>query len=138
MKNLLFTVFVCVCMSGLVATTAYKDDTLGVPKWLEGEWEGIGFQPDMLSNWNTILKSDPKNNKILKVNYPTIPCSGNWKILEIYKDRVIAKELITEDVQNCIQGEKVTIIRIDERQIAIIYSVREDGITNAYSVLVKK
>ena len=137
MKKLLFAAFVCVCMSGLVATTTHRDSPPRVPKWLEGEWEGVGFQPDMPSNWNTILKSDPASG-ILKVNYPTIPCSGKWLITEIQKDRVIAKEEITENVQNCIQGEKVTIIKVDERQIAIIYSLREGEVANAYSVLVKK
>ena len=138
MKNFLFTVFVCVCMSGLVATTILRDNSSKVPKWLVGEWEGTGYQPDAGAGWKMTIKSDATNNKMLKVNYPTIPCSGNWTVIETQKDRVVIKEKITEGVQNCVQDETMKVIKIDDRQIVIIHSSRADKIATAYSVLVKK
>ena len=103
-------------------------------KWLNGKWQGTGYQIDE-KTW-TIEFSKEGNN--LSIVYPSLGCSGNWKIVKATKNRIDLEETITEGTDKCDQGCKIIIFKIDDTQISVVYSLisyQRNAI--AYAVLVK-
>ncbi len=103
--------------------------------WLDGKWLGTGYQTDT-KTWTVEFSKEGSN---LSIAYPSLGCSGNWKIVKATKNRIDLEETITEGTNKCDQGCKIIIFKIDDTQISIIYSLpsyQKEAI--AYAVLVKK
>jgi hypothetical protein len=86
--------------------------------WLEGTWEGSGFQIDNQS-WSVSFTHAEKK---FTISYPSLACTGWWKISESSKSRVIFIENITVN-NGCDQGDKVVVTRIDDKNIGVAWFV---------------
>ena len=103
--------------------------------WLDGNWEGTGYQIDG-KTWTVEFS---KADNALTIQYPSLGCSGNWKITASSKNRIDLEETITTGTDKCDQGCKIIIFKIDDQQISVVYSLpsyQKNAI--AYAVLIKK
>lgn len=83
------------------------------------KWDGLCYQEDMDTHW--ILELNKVSKKIFKVSYPTIPCAGTWTIEKKSKNRIILKEVITENVKSCVPVNKVILTKIDNNYYSVSY-----------------
>jgi hypothetical protein len=103
--------------------------------WLDGNWEGTGYQIDG-KTWTVEFS---KADNTLTIQYPSLGCGGNWKITSSSKNRIDLEETITTGTDKCDQGCKIIIFKIDDQQISVVYSLpsyQKNAI--AYAVLIKK
>lgn len=109
-----------------------------VPKWIHGSWEGVGYQSPTNSAWKIELHCDTAKNNF-SINYPSLECSGHWKLLESETNRIVLVEQITEGQDKCDNNVKVIVNYVDEQYISVSYFLPKyiDNVV-AYSVLKRK
>ncbi|KAA3620751.1 MAG: hypothetical protein DWQ02_28855 [Bacteroidetes bacterium] len=109
-----------------------------VPKWIHGSWQGVGYQSPTNSAWEIDLKYDAENNRF-SINYPSLGCSGHWKLLESETNRIVLVEQITDGMDKCDNNVKVIVNYVDEEYISVSYFLPKliDNVV-AYSVLKRK
>ncbi len=129
------TIFLSIGFLFLLSTNIYTQE---VPKWLHGEWEGIGYQAPTNSAWNIELNYDAQK-KSFSINYPTLNCSGHWELIESKENRLVFVEKITEGLDKCDNNVKVIVNYVEESFISVAYflpGIYENVV--ASSVLKKK
>jgi hypothetical protein len=104
-------------------------------KWLEGNWEGTGYQIDN-QKWSVNVTHAEKK---FSIAYPSLGCSGWWKITGSAKNSVTFIENITLN-NGCDQGDKVIVTKIDEHNISVAWFIPQMDELHpvAYTVLYKK
>ena len=109
-----------------------------VPSWLHGTWEGVGYQSPTNSAWRIELNYNA-TKQTFAISYPSLECSGNWKLLESDENRLIFVEQITEGIDNCDNNVKVIVNFVDEDYISVAYFIPKliDNVV-AYSVMKRK
>jgi len=83
---------------------------------LQGEWKGVGLDLDFPQSWTVIL--DVENNQF-GVRYPTMDCSGEWKILHHNHHRATFIEVIWQGRDNCTNNGKIVVTYIDQYHILV-------------------
>ncbi len=109
-NNLLYLVLVALLFSSCSST-----------KWLKGSWGGTGYQIDG-HTWEVAL--DATDQADIKIDYPSLSCSGEWTILQSEKDFILLKENITTGVDRCDQGNEVEVTRINKNEINVEFYLR--------------
>ncbi len=88
--------------------------------WLSGSWEGTGYQIDDGSTWPMrVTASDGKYS----VEYPSLKCGGEWRIVSMGLEKATFKERITYGKDNCVDDGNVVIERLNGRQISFRHSL---------------
>ncbi|HEX8282710.1 MAG TPA: hypothetical protein VF588_05120 [Pyrinomonadaceae bacterium] len=87
--------------------------------WPGGEWEGKGYQTDSDSTWAMRLTAKGGD---YTVEYPSLGCSGRWRLLSLSSRRAIFRETITSGVERCAQGGRVVLQRLNARQLGYWFS----------------
>jgi hypothetical protein len=103
--------------------------------WLEGKWKGTGYQIDG-KTWSIEFS---KETNTLNISYPSLGCSGNWKITKSKGNRAELEETITTGTDKCDQGCKIVVLKISAEEIAVVYylpAYQKNSIANA--VLLKQ
>lgn len=90
-------------------------------KWLSGKWNGTGVQIDKMS-WRVEL--DAENMKKIKIDYPSLACGGDWKIMTKSENLITFKENISYGVDKCDQGVEAFVKKISENEIEVTYYLR--------------
>ncbi|MBA3768793.1 MAG: hypothetical protein H0W99_17790 [Acidobacteria bacterium] len=103
--------------------------------WLKGKWEGKGFQIDTDETWTMRLRT--QGRKFL-VEYPSLNCGGEWKLISINSRRAMFRERITLGLNECVDKGNVLIERLNGRQIAYRYSYRGTTEVSASAILNRK
>ncbi|MCB0707046.1 MAG: hypothetical protein KDC34_17140 [Saprospiraceae bacterium] len=105
--------------------------------WLEGHWEGVGYQVPTDSHWEIELTFDSLNAQLL-IEYPSLSCSGHWELVDSREGYAEFVERITEGVDKCDNGGKVVVTQIDSEYLSVAYFLPEyyDGVV-AQAVLRK-
>jgi hypothetical protein len=116
--------------STLVASAQTKNH-----RWLDGAWEGTGYQIDENSTWTMSLRIT--GNKFL-ISYPSLNCSGVWRLETFNNDVAKFKERITSGLTECADKGNVTIQRLNHRQIAFRYSYNGTSEISASAILNRK
>ena len=115
----------------LLSTIAYANHGFGQESlnWLNGHWEGVGYQPPTNTSWDVVLDFDPTANSI-KIQYPTLSCSGEWQLKKSSKGRAEFIEKIQLGTEKCDQDVKVIVQQIDDCYISVTYFLpgRYDGV----------
>ena len=129
------TIFVLILL--LSFSWIYAQDNSAQKKinWLEGSWEGKGYQIDGQS-WQVDFSHADKK---FTISYPSLGCSGWWKITESGKGRIVFIENLTVK-SICDQGDKVVVTKIDDKNISVAWFIPEtfgDQVVG-FSVLHKK
>jgi hypothetical protein len=121
--------FVLLCCMTSAASSQSKN------RWLNGTWEGTGYQTDNNETWT--MKLTVRNNRY-KIEYPSLKCGGRWIPLSIDGRRAAFIEKITFGLADCVDNGNVVIERLSVRQIAYRFSNRGTRTVTASAILNKK
>lgn len=89
--------------------------------WLRGEWAGTGYQTDSESTWAMVLSFGRGR---YAVEYPSLGCTGRWRLLQVSRARAVFRETITQGAEKCSPRGRVVIERLNARQLGYRYSYR--------------
>lgn len=107
----------------------------GTGRWLNGTWEGTGYQIDNNETWTMKLTV---RGKRYKIEYPSLKCGGRWIPLSIDRSRARFIEKITLGLEDCVDNGNVVIERLSRRQIAYRFSNRGTREVTASAILNRK
>ena len=104
--------------------------------WLKGSWEGTGLQINPSNHtWEIIFAYTPGQELPFSINYPSIPCSGNWTIESHEFHRVVFTEKITEGYFRCADNGKVIVTYVDDNHISFTYFLSGSEKLDSYATL---
>ena len=103
-------------------------------EWLNGSWEGIGYQTNNQHRWSVEFEYD-KNSQEATISYPSLQCSGVWEFVSMEKNKAVFTEKITKGKSNCIDGSKIVINKINEEYIGISWFSQYIEGVDAYAAL---
>ncbi|WP_299438363.1 hypothetical protein [uncultured Aquimarina sp.] len=111
--------------------------------WLEGTWTGIAFQIDLSEDnqWTIELDIDIEK-ETYNISYPSLNCSGNWKLIKYSEDQATFMEVIKNNTSVCIEHGIIILSKIDNERVLYSYfyndGVNSDGKkATAFSTLEK-
>lgn len=104
-------------------------------KWLNGHWEGTGYQIDSDTTWTMSFSA---RRKQFTIEYPSLNCRGTWRLLSVNSRRAIFRERITVGRGACVDGGRVTIEKLNGRQIAYRFSYAGTTQVSASAILNRK
>ncbi len=107
----------------------------GSLRWLNGMWEGTGYQIDNNETWPMKL---PVRGRRYKIEYPSLKCGGRWIPLSIDASRARFIEKITFGLGDCVDNGNVVVERLNRRQIAYRFSNRGTRQVTASAILNRK
>ncbi|HLL71939.1 MAG TPA: hypothetical protein VK363_10930 [Pyrinomonadaceae bacterium] len=131
-RKLAATVLLMLCMSSIV----YAQQGKGNRAWLNGTWEGTGYQIDTDSTW-TMRLTARRGGKYL-IEYPSLNCGGRWRLVRINSKSAVFRESITSGQDACVDKGRVVIERLNGRQIAYRFSHRGATDISASAILNRK
>lgn len=89
------------------------------------KWEGLGYQKGINETWKIEITKKSKNTYY--VNYPDIPCSGEWIIVSKNKDKIVLKEEIKKGKEICIPATNVVIMKINNENLSVTFFLPENS-----------
>jgi len=104
--------------------------------WLNGNWAGLGYQPEISKPWTIELDCNI-DKKTFIIKYPSLDCQGFWKIDKAESNRIIFKEQIAKGEHTCVPKGTVIVTKVDENHISYSYFETIDGkyVLNSFSTL---
>jgi hypothetical protein len=108
--------------------------------WLRGTWEGTGYQIDDNSTWTMKLTvAQAKNGRRrFSIEYPSLNCGGRWKLLSANGRQLVFREQLSHGQEKCSNNGRVTVERINSKQILFLYSNQGTREITASAVLNRK
>lgn len=103
--------------------------------WLNGTWEGTGYQMDDGSTWTIRLKVS--QGKYL-IEYPSLKCGGQWRPLRLTSWVGEFRERIGFGLEDCVNGGRVIIQRLNGTQVSYRFSYRGTNQISASAILNRK
>jgi hypothetical protein len=103
--------------------------------WLNGTWEGTGYQMDNNELWTMLLTV--KRNRY-RIEYPSLKCEGRWRPIRINRTTARFREILTTGADLCADKGKVFIQRLSRRQIAFRYINQGEVDVTSSSILNRK
>jgi len=103
--------------------------------WLNGTWEGTGYQMDNNETWT--MRLTVKGSRY-RIEYPSLNCEGTWRPIAISSWTARFREMITRGVDICTDKGKVVIERLGRRQIAYRYVNQGATAVTASAILNRK
>lgn len=103
--------------------------------WLNGTWEGTGYQMDANETWT--MRLTVKGNRYV-IEYPSLKCEGRWRPLRIRSWTMRFREKITSGIDECKDNGNVVIQRLSRKQIAYRYADRGTSEVSAFAILNRK
>ena len=100
--------------------------------WLNGTWEGTGYQMDTNETWAMRLKV--RRNRY-SIEYPSLNCGGRWKLLSINSWQANFRESIRYGRDECVDEGRVVIQRLGNGQIAYRFYNRGAARVTASAIL---
>lgn len=104
------------------------------PAWVNGAWEGIGYQLNSETTWS--IRFIPGENSS-KIFYPSLECGGTWTLQSSEPSKLVFFEEILEGTLRCTNYGKVVITPVDATHISFTYYNPNLGTVNAFSTLEK-
>ena len=109
------------------------DDTSS--EWLEGIWEGEGYQSDTKTTWAVRLRVQ---DGTYAIEYPNIPCRGRWTLIDKNSVGASFTEVITQGTDRCGNNSHVLIEKINDAEISCKYTYASSRAVIATATLSKK
>jgi len=103
--------------------------------WLNGTWEGTGYQMDADETWT--MRLTVKGNRYL-IEYPSLKCEGRWRPLRLRSWTMRFREKITSGIDECKDNGSVVIQRLSRKQIAYRYADQGTSEVSASAILNRK
>lgn len=110
-------------------------EATATPNWLEGVWEGEGYQTDTSTTWSVRLTI--REHKFA-IEYPDIPCRGSWKIVEENSKGGTFTESITNGTTICANKSRILLRKVSDTELALKYSHESSRTIVATATLSKK
>ena len=88
--------------------------------WLEGVWEGKGYQHAPKMTWSVKLTAE---NNTYTIEYPSLRCGGKWTLMEMGDGRAQFKEEITRGQDRCSSNGDILVERISDYQVSYKYTL---------------
>ncbi|MGA9997382.1 MAG: hypothetical protein WBP93_18330 [Pyrinomonadaceae bacterium] len=104
-------------------------------QWLDGVWEGEGYQSDTKTTWDVKLTV---RDGTYAVEYPNIPCSGRWDLLDRNSRGASFTEVITQGTDRCGNNSHVMMEKVNDSEISCRYTHAGSRDVIATAVLSKK
>ena len=131
MRRTLVTIFLIMVTASMVFG---QNKTLS-RSWLNGTWEGTGYQIDTNSTWTMLLTV--KGNRY-KIEYPSLNCEGRWRPIRITRTTARFREILTTGVDVCANKGTLVIQRLSPRQLAFRYTNQGEMDVTSSSILNRK
>lgn len=115
----------------VISNNLFAQDKETSPDWLQGKWEGIGYQIDN-QTWEIILEAE-KGQEII-IRYPDLGCSGYWIMEQPGRTKLHFKEQIVSGIGVCDQGGDVFVKKLNRNKLRLtyyLYSYSQDPIAKA-------
>jgi hypothetical protein len=103
--------------------------------WLNGVWEGTGYQMDNKELWTMLLTV--KGNRY-RIEYPSLKCGGRWRPIRITRNTARFREILSSGADVSADKGKVVVQRLSRRQIAFLYTNQGDTDVTSSSVFNRK
>ncbi len=103
-------------------------------EWLDGDWEGDGYQTDTKTRWAVRLTV---RDETYSINYPDIPCKGTWKLIDKSTQSASFNEVITQGRDQCTNSH-VMVKKLSASEISCRYFHERTRALIATAVLTKK
>lgn len=103
--------------------------------WLDGTWEGTGYQTDTDSTWT--MRLTVRRGRYL-IEYPSLNCGGRWRPLGVGPRLARFREEITNGLDACANLSTVIVQRLTSRQVAVRYYHRGDDKVTSSAILNRK
>jgi hypothetical protein len=120
------------CLTALLSVVLAAGACVGQTRggWLRGEWAGTSYQTDSADTWTMVLTF--KRGRYV-AEYPSLECSGRWRLLSVNRTRAVFRETITKGAERCAPRGRVVIERLNARQLGYRYSYQgsEDYVASA-------
>lgn len=100
--------------------------------WLNGTWEGTGYQIDNNTNWTMRVSVLGKKYSI---EYPSLKCGGEWRLVSMNLQEATFVEKITYGKERCTDDGNVVVERLNENQVAFRYSLTNSTDVVASAIL---
>jgi hypothetical protein len=104
-------------------------------RWMNGRWEGTGYQIDSDETWTMKLRVYKKR---FIIEYPSLKCSGIWTLINGNNKTARFREKIKVNIDECADRGNVVIERLNKKQLMFIYSYRGASDVSASAVLNRK
>jgi len=144
MLKIVATLVLLVSLTSVVSSQSKTGTAAGPPrgqpawgagKWLNGTWEGKGYQTDNDETWT--MKLTVRGNRY-KIEYRSLKCGGKWIPQSIKTSRARFIEKITLGIETCTDNGNVVVERLSRRQIAYRYANRGSREVTASAILNRK
>lgn len=103
--------------------------------WPSSEWEGTGYQIDTDTTWS--IRFQTRGRRYL-IEYPSLKCGGEWKLIRISSGRAVFREKISVGLEECVNNSTVVLERLSSRQLSVRYSYRGRSEVYASAILNRK
>ncbi len=103
--------------------------------WLNGKWEGVGYQLDDQTTW--AMKFTARRGRY-SIDYPSLSCGGRWKLISSNAWRARFREVLNNGQDKCADRGNVLIQRLNRKQLIFLYSYERDREITASAVLIRK
>jgi hypothetical protein len=104
-------------------------------QWLDGRWEGEGYQSDTKTTWAVRLNVQ---DGTYAIEYPNIPCRGRWTLIDMNSRAASFTEVITQGTDLCDNNNHVMIEKMNDSEISCKYTRASSRVVIATAVLSKK
>lgn len=104
-------------------------------RWLDGVWEGEGYQSDTKTTWAVRLTVQ---DGTYAIEYPNIPCRGRWTLIEKNSGGARFTEVLTQGTGRCGNNSHVMIEKINDSEISCKYTHASSRVVIATAILSKK
>lgn len=104
-------------------------------QWLDGVWEGEGYQSNTKTTWDVRLTVQ---DGAYAIDYPNIPCAGKWTLVDNTASEARFIEEITQGKDRCATNSHVTIQKVDDSEISAKYTYAQSRAVIATVVLTRK
>ena len=131
MLKIAATFLLLVSLTSIVSAQGKSDNG----RWLNGTWEGTGYQIDNNETWPMKLTV---RGRRYRIEYPSLKCGGRWVPLSIDATRARFIEKINFGLQECVDNGNVVVERLGRGQIAYRFSNRGTREITASAILNRK
>lgn len=107
-----------------------------IPEWLHGTWSGDVQQEAAKGHLHYSIRIACQDYSC-KVQYPSLQCEGNWKLVEAKKNKIILKEHILENTEDCLEYVDI-VIKYKKRYILYKSKGVDSRFYNSKAVIYKK
>ena len=137
-KSVILTMISAILLFAQCVPTKKTDSLIGVataPNWIQGEWEGVGYQLNSAGNWS--IRLNVKEDRY-SIAYPSLECSGNWQLQKQSDMKLEFIETITKGTDKCVNKGRIVITKVDENHVTFTYFSPNSGELEAFSTLIIK